>query len=350
VLKISVQKRFKGFFLDVEFSSDAKVTALFAPSGSGKSLTLQAVAGLVKPDRGRIEVNGRLFFDSERGVNLPPQRRRVGYLFQDYALFPHMTVIDNVRFGSDDEKLVKELLKILEIEEIRDKFPSEISGGQKQRVALARALATRPNILLLDEPFSALHKELKLSLYREIKKIQELFGVPIILVSHDIDEVFELADFLVVMEKGRVVQTGEPFNVFMNPLNLRVAKLLGHRSFLRGEVVSIGRRYIGVKLRSGVTLRCRKREGVGVGDKVFVSVLPFSLALSHSVESSRLVVLVKKISHSREFTRIEVEIEKERVELLIPSSLSPNFIMEEGRPATIYLFADFIPVIPNPGK
>ena len=345
MLKVSVKKRLKDFFLDVEFSCKAKITALFAPSGSGKSLTLQTIAGLVEPDEGRIEVNGRLFFDSKRRINLPPQKRRVGYLFQDYALFPHMTVIENVRFGSKDERLVKELLKVLEIEEIKDKYPSEISGGQKQRVALARALATKPEVLLLDEPFSALHKELKLSLYKEIKKIQELFGIPIILVSHDIDEVFELADFLVVMEKGKVVQTGEPFSVFMNPLNLKVAKLLGHRSFLKGKVVSIGRNYTEVKLRSGILLKCRKREGVSVGDEVFVSVLPFSLALSPRLESTKLIVLVRKISHSREFTKIEVEIEKEKVELLIPSSLSPNFIMEEGRTATIYLSADFIPVI-----
>ncbi|TCK06234.1 ABC transporter ATP-binding protein [Phorcysia thermohydrogeniphila] len=345
MLEISVKKRFKDFCLDVEFSCRTRITALFAPSGSGKSLTLQTIAGLVEPDEGRIEVNGKLFFDSKRGVNLPPQKRRVGYLFQDYALFPHMTVIENVRFGSKDEELVGELLKILEIEEIKDKFPSEISGGQKQRVALARALATKPHVLLLDEPFSALHKELKLSLYREIKKIQELFGIPIILVSHDIDEVFELADFIVVMEKGRVVQTGEPFSVFMNPLNLKVAKLLGHRSFLKGRVVSVGSDYLEVKLRSGIKLKCRRREGVAVGDEVFVSILPFSLALSPSLESTKLVVLVRKISSSREFKRIEVEIERERVELLIPSSLSPNFIMEEGRTATIYLSADFIPVI-----
>ena len=346
MLTVSVRKNLKDFSLDVDFHSEAKITALFAPSGSGKSLTLQTIAGLMKPDRGRIEVNREVFFDSEKGINLSPQQRKVGYLFQDYALFPHMTVIDNIRYGSKDEELIERLLRILEIDSIKNKYPSEISGGQKQRVALARALATKPKILLLDEPFSALHKELKLSLYREIKKIQELFGIPIVLVSHDIDEVFELADFLVVMEKGKVVQTGEPFTVFMNPLNLKVAKLLGHRSFIRGKVVSISRNYIRVKLKSEITLRCRKRKDVSVGDEVFVSVLPFSLALSPSVESSKLVVLVKKISHSREFTKVKVEIERESVELLIPSSLSPNFIMEEGRTATIYLSADFIPVIP----
>ena len=345
MLSICIRKRFKDFSLEVEFSSNAKVTALFAPSGSGKSLTLQAVAGLVEPDEGRIEVNGKLFFDSKKGVNLPPQKRRVGYLFQDYALFPHMTVAQNIRYGSRDEKLVRELLKILEIEEIKDKFPSEISGGQKQRVALARALATKPEVLLLDEPFSALHKELKLSLYREIKKLQKIFGIPIILVSHDIDEVFELADFMVIMEKGKVIQKGEPFTVFMNPLNLRVAKLLGHRSFLKGEVVFIGKNYLEIKLKSGIKLKCRKRKGVSVGEEVFVSILPFSLALSPHLESTKLVVLVKRITSSREFTKIEVEIEKESVELLIPSSLSPNFIMEEGRTATIYLSADFIPVV-----
>jgi molybdate transport system ATP-binding protein len=345
VLKVSVKKNLNNFFLDVEFSSEFPVTALFAPSGSGKSLTLQAIAGLMKPDKGRIEVKGRVFFDSDKGVNLPPRKRRVGYLFQDYALFPHMTVIENIRYGSRDEGLIKKLMKMLEIEEIQDRYPSEISGGQKQRVALARALATKPEILLLDEPFSALHKSLKISLYREIKELQRIFGVPIVLVSHDIDEVFELADFMVVMEKGRVVQHGKPFSVFMNPLNLKVAKLLGHRSFLKGRVVSIGKNYIDVKLKSGLRVKCRKRDGVFPTDEVFVSILPFSLALSPSVESTKVTVLVRKISGGREFTKVEVELGGEVVELAIPSSLSPNFIMEEGRTATVYLSAEFIPVI-----
>ncbi|MEO2069495.1 MAG: ABC transporter ATP-binding protein [Desulfurobacteriaceae bacterium] len=344
MLTVSVRKKLKDFSLDVGFHSEARITALFAPSGSGKSLTLQAVAGLIEPDEGRIEVNGELFFDSERRINLPPQKRRVGYLFQDYALFPHMTVIENIRYSSKDEKLIERLLEILEIDSVKDKYPSEISGGQKQRVALARALATKPKILLLDEPFSALHKSLKLSLYEEIKEIQKIFEIPIILVSHDIDEVFELADFMVVMDKGKVVQVEKPFEVFMSPKNEKVARLLGHRSFLKGEVLKIEKKYVFVKTEKGFILKCKRDENLKAHDKVLVSILPFSLALSPTAESTKLTALVKKIEFRREITKIVIDLGEE-VELSIPSSLSPNFIIEEGRTATFYLCADFMPVI-----
>ncbi len=344
MLTISVKKDLKDFSLDVDFHSEAKITALFAPSGSGKSLTLQTIAGLMKPDKGRIEVNGELFFDSEKGINLSPQQRKVGYLFQDYALFPHMTVIDNIRYGSKDEKLIEKLLRILEIDSIKDKYPPEISGGQKQRVALARALATKPKILLLDEPFSALHKSLRLSLYGEIKEIQKIFKIPIILVSHDIDEIFELADFMVVMNEGKVVQSGKPFDVFMSPKNEKIARLLGHRSFLRGRVQKLEKSYVSVETEKGFVFKCKKNSDLKLGDRVIISVLPFSLALNPAVESTRVTALVKKIISGREITKVVIDLGEE-IELSVPSSLSPNFIIEEGRTATFYLCADFMPVI-----
>jgi len=268
----------------------------------------------------------------------------VGYLFQDYALFPHMSVIDNIRYGSKDEKLLERLLRILEIDSIKNKYPSEISGGQKQRVALARALATKPKILLLDEPFSALHKSLRLSLYREIKEIQRIFEIPIVLVSHDIDEVFELADFMVVMDEGKVVQSGKPFDVFMSPKNEKIARLLGHRSFLKGRVQKLEKSYVSVETQDGFVFKCKKNADLKVGDRVIVSVLPFSLALNPAVESTRVIALVKKIISGREITKVVIDLGEE-VELSIPSSLSPNFIIEEGRTATFYLCADFMPVI-----
>jgi molybdate transport system ATP-binding protein len=344
MLKVWIEKKLKDFYLDVKFSSEAKITALFAPSGSGKSLTLQSISGLIRPDKGRIEVSGELFFDSEKNINLPIQQRKVGYLFQDYALFPHMTVIENIRYSSKDEKLIERLLEILEIESVKDKYPSEISGGQKQRVALARALATKPKILLLDEPFSALHKSLKLSLYEEIKEIQKIFKIPIILVSHDIDEVFELADFMVVMDKGKVVQVGKPFEVFMSPKNEKVARLLGHRSFLKGKVLRIEKNFVSVKTEKGFILKCKKNESLKVGDKVLVSILPFSLALNPVSESTKVVALVKDVISKRETTKIIIDLGEE-VELSIPSSLSPNFIIEKGKTATFYLCKDYMPII-----
>ena len=344
MLNISIRKNLRGFSLDVNFHSDSLITVLFAPSGSGKSLTLQAIAGLIEPDWGRIEINGTVFFDSEKRINLPPQMRKVGFLFQDYALFPHMKVIDNVRFGSESDDYVNELLKVFEIELIKDNYPSQISGGQKQRVALARALASKPRILLLDEPFSALHKTLKLQLYNELRRIKENFNIPVVLVTHDIDEVFELADNLVVMNRGKVVQIGEPFEIFMNPANMEVAKLLGHRSFIKGVVKKVEQNFTVVETKYGL-IKCRSRKGVFPGDSVFLSILPFSIALSPSVESTRVTAFIKGIEREREFKKIIANVLGTDIELLIPLSLSPSFIIERGRSTEIYLSADSIPIV-----
>ena len=153
MLTVSVRKDLKDFSLDVDFRSEAKITALFAPSGSGKSLTLQTIAGLMEPDRGRIEVNGEVFFDSEKGINLSPQQRKVGYLFQDYALFPHMTVIENIRYGSKDEKLIERLLRILEIDSIRNKYPSEISGVRSRGLLWRELLQPDQKFFFSMNPF-----------------------------------------------------------------------------------------------------------------------------------------------------------------------------------------------------
>ncbi len=344
MLTVSVKKDLRDFFLDVDFHSEAEITALFAPSGSGKSLTLQTIAGLVNPDRGRIEVDGKVFFDSEGGIDLPPQMRRVGYLFQDYALFPHMKVMENIRYGSKNDGLIEKLVEILEIGSILDRYPSEISGGEKQRVALARAFAMEPRILLLDEPFSALHRSLKLSLYTELKELRSLFGIPVVLVSHDIEEVFELADFLVVMENGEVVQCGRPFEVFMNPRTVRIAKLLGHKSFLKGVVKGVEGGFVCVETERGMLLKCKRNGELKRGDTVHISILPFSLALSPEMATTKVDVLVKRIERTREFTRLVVDMGSD-VELSIPSSLSPNFILEEGKVVSIYLSADYMPII-----
>ncbi|MEO2065471.1 MAG: ATP-binding cassette domain-containing protein [Desulfurobacteriaceae bacterium] len=343
MLKVSVRKEFKSFSLDVNFKSESQVTALFAPSGSGKSLTLQAVAGLIEPDSGRIEVNGKLLFDSERGVNLPPQERKVGYLFQEYALFPHMTVHQNITYGAKNRRRVEELLKILKIENLKDKYPKQISGGQKQRVALARALASQPEILLLDEPFSALDRNLKEELWKELKGILEIYRIPTILVTHDPEELFELAEWIVVMNNGKVIQEGEPNEVFFNPESVETAKLLGHRSFVEGTVKEVGK-FTAVELPSGRVLKCRKGN-FKVGEKVYVSILPNSLALSLADETNRVEMVVKRVEKGREISRVYATFEGKEVELHIPSSLSPNFLLQEGRESTFYLSAHHLPVI-----
>lgn len=211
------------FSLDVAFSSKAKRIALFGPSGAGKSLTLRAVAGLLRPDAGRIEVNGRVLFDAQARVSVAPQARRVAYLFQDYALFPHLTVAQNIAFGSRRGWLnpprravsaeARRWVDAFELGAIVGSYPHEISGGQKQRVALARALMLKPEIVLLDEPFSALDSQLRGKMRLELNALQRQLDVPMLLITHDPADVEALADEVFEVRDGKVRRRDEDVGV-----------------------------------------------------------------------------------------------------------------------------------------
>jgi len=217
--------------------------ALFGPSGAGKSLTLQCLAGLIRPDRGRIVVDGEIFFDSAAGINVPPQRRRLGYVFHGYALFPHLSVEDNVGYGlrnrprDERRRRVGEVLERLDLGGLARRRPRELSGGQQQRVALGRALAVDPSLLLLDEPLSALDAPLRRQLRRELADIVRDWRKTTVLVTHDLSEAFQLADRIVVYEAGRVVQAAAKAELLSAPASERVARLMGVRNILRGRVV-----------------------------------------------------------------------------------------------------------------
>ncbi|HLP05432.1 MAG TPA: ATP-binding cassette domain-containing protein [Paludibacter sp.] len=184
-----------------------ELLCLFGHSGSGKTTLMRLLAGLSKPDRGRIVFNGEVWFDSGRKINLPPQKRHVGYMFQDYALFPNMTVRKNIEFGQQEKNAaeVDELLQLFDLAALQNQKPHRISGGQKQRVALARALAARPNVLLLDEPLSALDYEMRLTLQDEIRKAHGMLNSVTLMVSHDVEEVKKLATSVIVLRNGKVV-------------------------------------------------------------------------------------------------------------------------------------------------
>jgi molybdate transport system ATP-binding protein len=202
------------FTLKASFVSEEEFVVLFGPSGSGKTLTLQSIAGLSTPDSGRIALNGHVLYDSNERVNVPARHRGIGYLFQDYALFPHLTVFDNIGFGlkrnwqwrlsKQDKRRVEEHLELLEISHLARNLPSTLSGGQKQRVALARALIRKPDCLLLDEPFSALDTLLRRKLRKELARVQSAFKIPVIMVTHDPADISAFADTLVIYEAGRI--------------------------------------------------------------------------------------------------------------------------------------------------
>jgi molybdate transport system ATP-binding protein len=215
-IRISVAAPQRRFELHAAFESSRDRVVLFGPSGAGKSLTLQAIAGLLRPRSGRIALAGRVLYDSDAGIDLPARSRRVGYLFQDGALFPHLNVERNIGFGLAPTlssrlapaaaRQVEAMMVALDIEPLRASRPDELSGGQRQRVALARALVREPDVLLLDEPFSALDITLRDKVRVELAQLRDRIGVPMALVSHDLDDVRLFADTLVVFEPGRVAQ------------------------------------------------------------------------------------------------------------------------------------------------
>ena len=219
-IKKQLTSRNRVFDLNVSFASDQDCIALFGPSGSSKSLTLQAIAGLVTPDAGRIVVGQRVLFDPCQRTNIPARHRRIGYVPQNYALFPHLTVAGNVGFGlkkgwprrwtRSNQAELEEVLEIFALQPLRNSLPREISGGQQQRVALARALIRRPRLLLLDEPFAALDTPLRARLRQELLKVQVHFHIPVIIITHDPADVAALAKTIVVYEHGRVNEIVQP--------------------------------------------------------------------------------------------------------------------------------------------
>lgn len=222
MIQASLSKQLHGssgdFQLNVDISIEqGQLIALYGESGAGKTTLLRCLAGLENPDQGRLVINNQIWFDNTKQINVSPQQRYVGYMFQDYALFPNMTVQGNLAFATrkgGDKNRVNELLAMMELGELQHRKPETLSGGQKQRVALARALASEPRLLLLDEPFSALDAAMRMRLQDEILRLQQYYGLTIIMVSHDVSEVYKLADTVMVIEAGKITSQGKPADVF----------------------------------------------------------------------------------------------------------------------------------------
>ena len=238
-LVVDIRKQLGCFALDVSFTAGNGVTCLLGASGCGKSMTLKCIAGIEKPDSGRIELDGTVLFDSEKGINLPPQKRQVGYLFQNYALFPNMTVRQNILCGlcrekerSAKERRLREMLRLMQLEGLEHHKPHQLSGGQQQRVALARILVSDPQLLLLDEPFSALDGHLRDALKIELRDLLQRFGREVLMVTHDRTEAYNMSREIAVMYQGRLLAVKPTKALFADPGSVQAAILTGCKNIV----------------------------------------------------------------------------------------------------------------------
>ncbi len=242
-LIVNIEKNLKSFQLEVDFTADENTLGLLGASGSGKSMTLRCIAGLEKPSRGRIVLNGRILFDAKRKINLPSRKRRIGFLFQNYALFPHMTVAQNIAFGlqelSKQERIskVRQYIDMMQLQDLENRYPHQISGGQQQRVALARALVIQPEAILLDEPLSALDTYLRNQIEKLLRKVLSSYQGATLFITHKLEEAYRVSSNIMVMSEGKVIANDTKENIFERSPNLVVAKVTECKNISRAEIV-----------------------------------------------------------------------------------------------------------------
>ena len=267
-LTAAFRRQLGSFLLDVRLEAENGVTSILGASGCGKSMTLKCIAGIEKPDEGRIVLDGTVLFDSEKHINLPPQKRQVGYLFQNYALFPNMTVRQNILCGlcrekdsGVKEKRLAEMLRMMQLEGLENRRPAQLSGGQQQRTALARILVSDPRLLLLDEPFSALDGHLRDSLKLELRDLLARFGREVLMVTHDRNEAYNMSREIAVMDAGRILCRKPTKALFADPGSVQAAILTGCKNIAPARRLDAHR----VEVPDwGLTLETRDPVGEGL--------------------------------------------------------------------------------------
>ncbi len=287
MIKLTLRKKLKAsggeMLLDVDATIETgSLVTLYGPSGAGKTSILRMIAGLLRPDAGSVEVNGQTWFDSDKKTDRKPQQRSIGLVFQDYALFPNMTVRENLEYAlakNQDPAIISELIDTIELGDLQHRKPDTLSGGQKQRVALARALVRRPEILLLDEPLSALDASMRIKLQDYLLKVHRQFHLTTLLVSHDVSEVLKMSDQIILLENGRITRQGTPLKIFSDRQASNKFQLTGEvLNIEREDVIYVVSVLIGNSLLKVVAAEEEVRE-LAVGDRVLVMSAVFSPVL-----------------------------------------------------------------------
>ncbi|MGI9318902.1 MAG: ABC transporter ATP-binding protein [bacterium] len=285
---------------------------LLGPSGCGKTTLLRLIAGFEHPSAGHIQLHG------EEISHLPPFKRPVNTVFQSYALFPHMTVAENIAFGltmldkpsQEIEETTIAMLKLVQMEDLRDRRTDQISGGQQQRVALARALAPRPRVLLLDEPLSALDYKLRKGMQIELKRLQHETGITFIFVTHDQEEALTMSDRIAVMSNGKILQVGTPHQIYDHPTERFVADFIGDTNFLTAELLEYGEENSLLKLNSGKSIRAASpvQAEVNPSDRVNIAIRPEQAALTSNVSEADILGKISNIVYSGTDTQYHIEL------------------------------------------
>ena len=263
--------------LDANFSlNQGEIIALYGKSGVGKTTILRIMAGLTNPDYGQILVNNNTWFSSDQKINLSPKKRKIGFVFQDYALFPNMTVKQNIEFAATDKLRIRELIRLVHMDRLQDRKPQTLSGGQQQRVALARAIASFPDLLLLDEPLSALDLEMRQKLQDEIITINRRYNTTIMIVSHDLSEIFKLANRVLHLDEGKIIKRGKPSEVFAHTeISGKFQFIAEIIDIVQSDVVFVISALVGNNIIKVIASRS-EREDLNIGDKVLVASKAFN--------------------------------------------------------------------------
>lgn len=317
-LEVEIKKKCSNFMLNVEFALQNGILGVLGASGCGKSMTLKCIAGIETPDEGRIVLNDRVLFDSEKKINLPPQRRNVGYLFQNYALFPHMNVEENILAGvraKNRQAVLDRYSEIFHLQDLRKLYLRNLSGGQQQRVALARIFASEPDILMLDEPFSALDDFLKWQVEIELRDILKLYTGNILFVSHNRDEIYRFCDEVAVLSQGRVTAFTTKKNLFEKPQTLEASKLSGCKNHSRiVEIdeytvqatdwnvtlklpVPIAGKYSYIGIRAHEIKICQSDEGENT----------FAFTIEHIIENIFSIIFMVRAQNGAAMIRVEFD-------------------------------------------
>ena len=266
MLDVSIKKSMGNFTLDSSFHVEKGVLGILGSSGCGKSMTLRCISGLYPPDQGYVKLNGETLFSRTSNVNIPPHKRNIGYVFQNYALFPHLTVAQNIAYGVNHmdqtfrHKKVNNMISRMQLSGLENNYPSQLSGGQQQRVALARTLITEPNLLLLDEPFSALDSHIKGLLEKELVSIiKDNFDGIVLLVTHNVEECYRLCDQIMIMDQGKKIQFGVKKEIIQTPTSMTAAIITGCKNFLDSTILEEKEDFLIIKANN-LVFKSIKRE------------------------------------------------------------------------------------------